>query len=484
MSTVEHLVAGDLFLSLRRPEYMSSPEGLLSDIAWEGYRLSSSGKGATSVGLVYEGKPKGSSSRTVVATRPGRERADGLASLLRDEGVWIDSRGTGQPQVLPPALLNSVRGTKAERSGIRAAAPMTEWLARMQNAVGMTNKDNPPSYSGILEYMYQLGAGGSQATLNSTWLSALSLRVKKDPLLKRVDEFAESVLKDVLDEHQISMSPTGLPRQDGRIPDRRLVEYSPYTWFAESWDLLTSEEWITALSPRVWTDWILTSLRMVFGFGFLWESRYLDAAARAVLSEDDTDLERFLSSPPTLLPWVSSVATKSQRNVQPSIRDAARRGAAMRKVLDDWKDEEGLDSDEPLPVFTARLRQGAKEMVRKEIARSSRATKGRHNALYESIFYSLLERHSEGDAADYYALLRKATTRSFVIAPGVEWVALVASLSCGVPGGETTLGALNRNLALLGLHAPARDLIELLERAGLASGSADADQGVRVRSAF
>lgn len=484
MSAVEHLVAGDLYLPLRRPEYMSSPEGLLSDIAWEGYRLSCSGQTTGSVGLVFEGEPKGSRSRTVFATRPGRERAKGLAAVLQKGGIRIDSLDSGLGQVLPSALLNSVRGTKAERSGIRAVAPMTEWLARMQNAVGMTNKDNPSSYSGILEYMYQLGAGKSRGTLNSSWLSALSLRIEGDPLLKCVDEFAEHVLREVLSEHQISISSTASGKQDGRVPDRRLVEYTPYKWFAESWDLLTSEEWINALSPRVWTDWILTCLRMVFGFGFLWESRYLDSVARAVLSENDTVLERFLSSPPTLLPWVSSVAAKSQRNIRPSIRDAARRGAAMRKVLDEWRREEGLDVDEPLSVFIARLRQNAQGMVRDEIARSGRATKGAPSALYESIFYSLRERHSEGDAADYYALLRKATAQSFVIAPGVEWVALVASLSCKVPGGETTLGSLNRNLALLGLHAPAQDLIDLLEMAGLASGSADADQGVRVRSAF
>ena len=60
----------------------------------------------------------------------------------------------------------------------------------------------------------------------------------------------------------------------------------------------------------------------------------------------------------------------------------------------------------------------------------------------------------------------------------------MASIACGNPGGEANLRELNAQLNQVGLHPPVHDLIHLLEIAGLANGSADADEGVRIQSAY
>ena len=100
--------------------------------------------------------------------------------------------------------------------------------------------------------------------------------------------------------------------------------------------------------------------------------------------------------------------------------------------------------------------------------------------LYETVIYSLLRR----DLSDHYGLLTSRGNAIAVVSPGTEWVAVVASLSAGSPGRETHVGQVVRDLARLGLQPRLPDLVSLLEAAGLARGSADADHGVRVDSAF
>ena len=61
---------------------------------------------------------------------------------------------------------------------------------------------------------------------------------------------------------------------------------------------------------------------------------------------------------------------------------------------------------------------------------------------------------------------------------------MIASLACDKPGGTTTLGAVKERLNYLGLKPDNSELLHELEKAGLARGSADADEAIQVRSAF
>jgi hypothetical protein len=68
--------------------------------------------------------------------------------------------------------------------------------------------------------------------------------------------------------------------------------------------------------------------------------------------------------------------------------------------------------------------------------------------------------------------------------PSPEWIAVIASLSMSSPGAESTAGAVEDDLKRLGLRPPLEELVERLERAGLAASSPDAEEAVRVRCAY
>jgi hypothetical protein len=102
---------------------------------------------------------------------------------------------------------------------------------------------------------------------------------------------------------------------------------------------------------------------------------------------------------------------------------------------------------------------------------------------WEAVKYALLTRDASGPFADYYGLLR-SSGRFLTVQPGTEWMAVVASLAGDGPGKTSDVATLMLSLQELGLRPEAGDLIQLLEKAGLARGSADADRGVVIESAF
>ncbi|KQQ93800.1 hypothetical protein ASF62_06280 [Leifsonia sp. Leaf325] len=103
--------------------------------------------------------------------------------------------------------------------------------------------------------------------------------------------------------------------------------------------------------------------------------------------------------------------------------------------------------------------------------------------MWEAIRYALRTRDAAGPFADYFGVLRQSG-RYLTVEPGTEWIAVVASLACEKPGGSTDVATVIQALEEMGLRPELADLVALLERAGLARGSADADQGVVVESAF
>ena len=99
--------------------------------------------------------------------------------------------------------------------------------------------------------------------------------------------------------------------------------------------------------------------------------------------------------------------------------------------------------------------------------------------------YALASRSDSGPQADFYGMLRNAGTRYSVVEPGRRWTALIAGLASGMPSGRCTVGDVRLQLASLGLRPELGELIALLEDAGLARGSADADQAaVAVQSPY
>ena len=70
------------------------------------------------------------------------------------------------------------------------------------------------------------------------------------------------------------------------------------------------------------------------------------------------------------------------------------------------------------------------------------------------------------------------------VAPTTEWMAVLASLSSSQPHSTISLGELMNNLRTLGLRPAVKEVVALLENAGLARGSDDADLGLKIETAY
>src|SRR5690606_210126 len=99
--------------------------------------------------------------------------------------------------------------------------------------------------------------------------------------------------------------------------------------------------------------------------------------------------------------------------------------------------------------------------------------------VWEAIRYALKTREHSGRFADHFGLLEQRG-RWLFISPGAEWIVVIASLAAGGPGGVTDAKTVMTKLHQMGLRPELRDLVILLEAAGLARGSADADFGLEV----
>ena len=167
------------------------------------------------------------------------------------------------------------------------------------------------------------------------------------------------------------------------------------------------------------------------------------------------------------------------RDVAASLTRRVRRGYLILARLAEWRknhDVPGSDNIFEHMRGDAALIDG----FTSDLASEERVA----NTTWEGIRYSLLVRLPAGPDADHYGLLRSVGRRYLVVQPANEWIAVVASLTAPAPGAPTTVGSVQRSLYDLGLRPQPRDLITLLARAGMARGSADADQAVVVQAAY
>lgn len=255
---------------------------------------------------------------------------------------------------------------------------------------------------------------------------------------------------------------------------------TPFGWFYRSWNTLTEEAWVRALPPRVWIDWATAVMRMALGFSYLWEAQWYERLARLTLGGElrpDADLGSLVGSVHEVLPWRPRSESISIRDVVSPMKARIGRGVAVRDVL------KGRISATDATGALNELRGLAEDdHVRGEL-QAALATTSTKN-VWEAVRYALAARSESGAQADFYGILRNAGTRYAVVEPGTEWTALMAALAAERPNDHCTVGDVRNQLASLGLHPDLSELIGLLEVAGLARGSADADQAVEVQSPY
>jgi hypothetical protein len=219
---------------------------------------------------------------------------------------------------------------------------------------------------------------------------------------------------------------------------------------------------------------------MALGFCYLWEAQWYERLARLAVGDElagVVNLDDLVRATGELVPWRPRAESTSVRDVVSPLKGRIGRGVAVRDVV--RRSVKATDVDQAL----AELREAARlPDVRAQL--SSALTTTTTKNVWEAVRYALAARSDHGAQADFYGILRNSGTRYAVVEPGTEWTALMAALAVEGPGKRCTVGDVRGLLASLGLRPDLSELIVLLEEAGLARGSADADQAVEVQSPY
>lgn len=462
-------------LGLPRPQYVPVPEGFVSALAAHVYEVDYGvDPGGAKLAVAYQTAKAGQRSKTLRyhATRPTGPDLSRFAKTLEDAGLVAEDDQT----VLAEAFAAAVAGVSSKEGRGRAAVPMGPALALAQDLRGLMGTAGPPDLGAILERFFAMGApaeaDGTEGA-GDLWTRATARRRDIDPLVRSIEQALGAVIYT-----------QGPAPKSGRIAPcengQGAFANTPFSWFHETWTKLCRDEWVDALPARVWVDWANTVLRLAFGMGYLWEVAWYETVARAVIQGDPVDEEQLRRHVGSLLPWPATSAATSVRDVAASTKRRAMRSGEIREVLRKWVEKFGDPStcDEQLTGMVV------DSQLKADLSGAMTNSGATNQNLWEAINYALLTRAGTGVDTDHYGLLRKQGPRWSVIDPGVEWLAAVATLACPAPGTSTNVGQLLRQLGALGLRPEMGDIVARLERAGIARGSADADQAVEIRGAF
>lgn len=473
----ENIASGrHLVLPLNRAEYVVTPENLVSALAWRQFSLGGLDGRKPPVGLTYEQTtPRKSKVVDFLTTRPTDQNLHHwLTALLASGFVFEGDANSGAL-----AVAESIVGIRASRAHQHPASPMSVHLALMQNSRGLVGKANPPDFGQIIDALFALGGPStlaSKASASELWRQAALRRVAGDPLVAAIDAAAKAHLEAL---GFGSIVAAQAPAQPG-LEFAGLLPGTPFSWFNRTWTRLTSDAWVDALPPRVWVDWATTVLRLAVGLGLIWEARWHHAVAENLVAGIAPEFGVTAGSLETI-PWAAAEATVSVREVSSQLKRTVMRGHRIREVL--ATQNSSLRVDEPWEeILHALSAEDALRTSLAEILRSDPGTSGTN--AWEAVRYSLLIREGSGQYADNFGLLRAHSSRHLIVDPAPEWIVVVASLCALGPGQTTTVGAVLNALEEMGLRPRIADLIALLERAGLARGSADADRAVNVVSAY
>jgi len=409
------------------------------------------------------------------------------------------------------------------RRRVRAAVPLSPIAGLMQNQPGVLGTNQQNDYGQSIEKLYEVGrilCGDEPNRASERLLTAMVRRRGRD---KRVAAVDDALLSSLC--HALVIDPTAVSYSvaDGRLSldgKRKAAlnellaktEYeilsqltglggkNCFTWFYQSWNKLTSDEWSDRLPHRRWVDWLVTTIRLGVGTAYIFRSHWTVEATRLALdetlSEGGVRVQIFsacLNQP--IIAWQDrSQDVFGQRNVHPQLRKLVRTAKSIEKLLkEDFDITHGADNSI----------EGLKSIVRADKSLNAKLHKAlyspelnlTHKAVqpvYNTIRDALVDRTSiddgnPGDTADYYALMRSDTRgskSSTYFDPSSEVVALLASLACDAPDGSTTLGDVKQEFQKLGFRPSQNELRYLLEQAGLCRAEADASLQVSVTSAL
>ena len=422
------------------------------------------------------------------------DNGDGFASSLSEGGIRADNK-----QDVAKAITQSLMSGKPRGSGRRIALPLTPALSGLTNIVGAAGKERPFNYAHALQASYIWGCNSDSIPAEELSLAekvnnALERYMKEDPWLRTIDTSIKTeLLQSMEKQDEISRTlsdcdPGGVNAEMRRLSGgTQLFKYNthetPFTWMKKNLDLLTSPTWTEVLPVRRWCDWVSTVLRYGFAFGQLWTVTFYTLLAEKVIGDPNearsTTVESLLEemAHTKLLHWKPSDETVTKRDVASTL---ACKVGPYAKLVDEFRSKMCAKPDMEIGAFLGLLAEDD-EFV---FSISDILNNGKSKSALEFVNYTLLKQETTGESADLYGLLEKHGRRYTVVTPGIEVVALFASLSAGKPGQVTILRDVIKSFTDLGMQPPEDDLLLLLTQAGLTSGAPDAEDAVIIESAF
>jgi hypothetical protein len=478
------------FIDLRRPQYPSSPEVLLSALAWA-TTLRTTDK--QKVGLIYERRPgSGVPKVHIEPTKPADETLTKFCDELRAAGL-VDNDGK-VPQAIGQAVANSLEGALPLKGVGFASSAVGIAGALLQDPVGGLGVQSPPNFAQLINTIYSLGASASTHTAATRWFEAASFHAKSRPLAAIEQALVTSVLAPYLQNaspwppssaivSEVAQASTAPTWWVDDVLEQKLAV--PFTWFRTAWDRLCSPEWYEQLPPRRWASWSVCLLRHALAFTFLWEANFFYEIAKGVVDDSnppETVARWALVPVRPLIPYRTGTIT--QMDVQPTLRRMLEIGLGCMRSLHAILENEDVNFSS-LAELVEHMRTGTNSTQREQIIlglSGAGDTSGMNNLL-ETVRYSILARESE-DQPDNYGLLRTVARRFYHVAPGPEWIVVMTAMSASGPGAIVRLGDLIQGLKGLGFQPRIDFLLSQLERAGLCASAPDGDEGIEINLGF
>jgi hypothetical protein len=474
------------FPDLKRPQYPSSPEVLLSALAWSVIPRASS---YNETGLIYQRKE--SRAKRGVAIEQTMPRGQGLEDFrasLQSNG-WTAVTGGDLPKAVAEAAADAMLGVKLPKGVGYASSAIGLAGALLQDPIGSLATKNPPNFANLLNTMYALGGSAEGQTAASRWFDVARYYSAAGKLKALEDALAGTTLKRFLPDGV--WPPTEPQVAKASVPEPAPLWWqedvvsagigTPFSWFHSSWNRLCSPEWYKLLPPRRWAGWAVCVLRNAIGFTFLWEANFFLELARGVADHerDPSTVARWALSPTRpLVPYQRGGI--AQMDVMPSIRRLLTQGLACRKAIIEAAGELG-DEPNDLASFVEALRTANPKSIKDALV--GRGYDGGLPNLLETVRYSLLAR-SALDTPDHHALLKVVSRNYTHVAPAPEWIVVMSAMAATGPSDAVRLGDVQRSLEDIGFKPRIDFLLGELERAGLCGSASDGDEGIEINLGF
>ncbi len=472
---------------ITQPEgFVSSLVELLYELKYEPFKDDNEGKKIATFYRTKRGDTKG---MRVFPLDPFEKNSKPEPEDLEEklDEFFVLGRDQAKKRKTAHAIANSIVGIEINKTETRLAVPLGKGLAAIQNDRGIGGHHNPWNIGEAITEFYEIGylsASKVEREVNFSppqerWLRSAEWRTSEDAVLGGIDASFTSLYHGALTKKP----DTGTA--DRYLP-RRFGEINPFLWFVRTWDNLNNDAWVKALPARQWTDWATAVLRLALGLGNLWIIRWYSEIAKSILLSDEqtdwTELLKRVDSTP-LIPWIPSTQKITERNVWPDLNKQILRYTDLRVAL---KNALEALTDKETTVEEFFKLSSANQNVREDFEMAMQSEKSKQAR--DFVRYALQARQEENINADYYGLLKrrggKLNAQYTIVEPGTELIAVIASLNSEEPSSETSLKQVTQSLRLLGLKWDRKELIQLLQEAGLVKGSPDADEGVIVRTAY